>query len=179
MADGGVTSSGMIITVSHDLWSSVRSFFSADARVVGMDLPWRPMPQAVDVVVRQFVWPVPSTGVSVAVLEAHPEHFFSELRTAGIELPAAPELPGLNVLDIDDDPTDPGDLVPGLCISCGAAALHIEGVDSQRLMQLYIDEHRLTYRERQGLRALRCATCLDTHLDGTPDGLVRYVLELG
>ena len=181
MADGGVGEDIVMLVLGYELWCQLLPYLSAEATVTGFSAPWLAVPHELQESVHTFIWPVPSEGAFVTVEE--PDLAFLErIEAAGVEMPDPKDPPsGVELLEQFEDepePTDPGSFVISkACLNCSEENLWIEGgIVAIDFVEAFASEHRLDDRTKKRLLVLRCASCLQVHLDHTPLGLVTYTL---
>lgn len=181
MADGVVGEDILMLVLGHELWCQVLPHFSPRAVVTGFSAAWLTVPHNFHESVQTFVWPIPTTGSSVTVEEPDSVAFVARIREAGVRLPDLEEIPqALELLEqFEDDPeiTDPGSYVLSkVCLNCSKEDLWIEGgAVAVDVVDSYVADHGLDEGAKKHLLVLRCASCLEVHVDG-PNGMVTYSL---
>ncbi len=181
MADGGVDKDIVMLVLGHDLWRQVLPCLSPKATVTGFSAAWS-VPYILQEPVHSFTWPVPTEGSCVTVEEPDASGFFQRVEAAGVELPDPKGPPStvelLEQFEDEPDSTDPGSFVlRKVCLNCHEENLWIEGgIVAMDFIEAYTQEHELDDRASRRLLVMRCASCLEVHIDCTPTGLVTYTL---
>ena len=166
-----------MIVADMETWRLISGFLSEEAKIVRLELPFSGVPHSIDEMASDFQWPSPSLGVVVTIEEPDNEGFLSRTGNAELVVLGSQSIPDPSI-DVPLNAVNPGDFVDLHCPSCNNDDLWIEGGrQAMDLIDLYMTNNGLSSSWRYAMKVIRCASCYETFLDHTPDGLIAFSTE--